>query len=294
MAILGINLEEVENFIFEIEKVKNKINEDKHYQNSVLNHQQDYIHIYNFIKYFIKFLNYSDLISVEKLYLYRVRKIKNNIPFSNKDDLIYPAPNIKQKDRMNNSKFRVLYVALNENTAIAETKINEDYIGKNFQLTKFSTKENLRIFNLGRFSELYFNSPRDSDFVKNNMISMFGFESDNLLKGFAALECAFTNIMYSTDDNYHILSSIFADVIFNEIQNIDAIMYPSTQNIYGKNLAIKKEFADSLEISYTSLNELKNVYKNGFYKYYTKMECLNFDDLYNLKYDKVENNSIYR
>ena len=124
---------------------------------------------------------------------------------------------------------------------------------------------------------------------------MFGSEyHDSTIQGYSALECAIADILYDTDKDYHILSSILADAIFTLNPDIDAIMYPSMQNRYGVNLAIKKESADSLEITYSSLNILKNAYPNGFYKYYTKMECLNFNNENNFEFTNVEGNAIYR
>ncbi len=293
MVIQGFNLDETEQFQNEISKLKNKLHENKNYRNDVINLGKNYTYIKDYFQKITKFFRYSSEAKIESLY--RIRTTKINKPFTSRKELIYPTPNLEHEDRMNNINFRVLYVSLNEHTALAETRINKDYIDKYFQLTKFSVKKTLKVFKLGRFSELYFNSPRDSDYVKNEMKSMFGSEyHDSTIQGYSALECAIADVLYDTDKDYHILSSILADAIFTLNPDIDAIMYPSMQNRYGVNLAIKKESADSLEITYSSLNILKNAYPNGFYKYYTKMECLNFNNENNFEFTNMEGNAIYR
>ena len=62
-------------------------------------------------------------------------------------------------------------------------------------------------------------------------------------------------------------------------KDLEVIMYPSMQNRYGINLAIKKECADLMKIEYSCLNKLEEVYQNGFFKYYLIVECLNFDNI---------------
>lgn len=293
MPTQGFNLDEAEQFQNEIAKVKCKLQYDINYRNDVINHGKNYNDIKEFFQKIIKFLQYSSEVKIESFY--RIRKTKTDKPFTSRKELIYPEANCNHKDRMNNTKFRVLYVSLNEHTAIAETRINENYISQYFQLTRFSTEKKLQVFKLGRFSELYLDTPRDSNDVKKQMKDMFGSENqDRTLQGYSALECAMADILYDTDKDYHLLSSILADAIFTKNPNIDAIMYPSMQNRYGTNLAIKKESADLLKIKYSSLNKLEKVHQNGFYKYYTKMDCLNFDDENNFEFNNVEGNAIFR
>lgn len=287
MAIQGFNLDEVEQFQNEISKVRCRLQYDIDYRNDVSHHGKNYNYIKEYFQKIIKFLQYSSEAKIESFY--RVRKNETDKPFTSRKELIYPEPNLNHKDRMNNTKFRVLYVSLNEYTAIAETRMDENYINQFFQLTRFSADKELKIFNLGKFSELYFDSPRDSDYIKQQMIEIFGSEhNDRTIQGYSALECAVADILYDRNNDYHLLSSILADAIFTLNPNIDAIMYPSVQNRYGTNLAIKKESADLLKITYSSLNILKNVYQNGFYKYYTKMDCINFDNEYNFEFNNVE------
>ena len=294
MAIMGCNLKEVIEFENEIEKVKCQIKYDTSYQTDIINHGKNYDNLKKYFQKFVRFFRYSTEVKVD--FVYRVRKCDINEPFTSRKDLIYPEPSKTQKDRMNNARFRVLYVSLNEYTAIAESRMNHDYINKYFQLTRFAVNKPLKVFKLGRFSELYLNTPRDSTMYKNELEQMFGSEyQDTTVQGYSALECAILDILYSTDKNSYILSSILADVIFTENKNIDAILYPTMQNRYGINLAIKKEFVDEyLTISYSNLNKLIDVYSHGFYKYNTIEECIKIEDENNLKFLKVNEQATYR
>ncbi len=293
MPIKGISLKEVNNIVNEIKELKCRLNCNMKSRDDILNYGVNYNKIKKSFQEITRYLNYTYDADISKFY--RIRKNKNNQPFKYKHELIYPEPNMNHTDRMNNTNFRVLYVSLNEHTAMAEVRIDDSYIGKYFQLTRFSTDKNLIVYKLGIFSELYLNSPRDSCFVKKKMKSMFGSEShDKTIQGYSALECAVADILYDTDENYYILSPILAEAIFDTNSKIDAILYPSLQNRYGMNLAIKKECADKLKISCTMLNKLDKVYPNGFYKYYTKKECLDFDDTKENKFYDVKENATYR
>ncbi|HAS8250600.1 TPA: RES domain-containing protein [Vibrio vulnificus] len=277
MTILAVNLDEVSQFINETTSIRDKIKNNKDFREGVLNQEQEYEVVKNHFIKFVSFLKYTQIINIENCY--RVRKKDNDTPFNKRVDVIYPEPNQSHQDRMNNTSFRVLYTSLNEFTAMAETRLNESYIDKFFQLTRFKVERELKVFRLGLFSELYLNSPRDSEFVKSQMKRLLGSENhDSALRGFAALECAIADILYDQGEDYHILSSIMADAIFSEIEEVEAILYPSLQNRYGLNLAIKKEVSDSLEISFTCLNKLVKVYENGFYKYHTLAKCTEFND----------------
>ena len=293
MAIMGFNLDEVKQFQNEIGKLKCKIKYDINYRNDILNHSNNYNHIKEYFQEISRYLQYTEKVDINDFY--RIRKNDTCEPFMTRKELIYPEPNIKHEDRMNNTKFRVLYVSLNEYTAMAETRIDNNYIGSFFQLTRFSTTTPLTVYKLGIFSELYLNSPRDSKYVKAKLKDILGSEEHDItIQGYSALECAIADVLYDTDEDYHILSSILADAIFTINPNVNAIMYPSMQNRYGVNLAIKKECADSLEISYSSLNQLEKVYPNGFYKYYTKMDCEDFNDEDNFKFNNVDGNATFR
>lgn len=268
MAIRGCNLNEVRQFNKEVNKLKRKIKNDEDYRNELLYQKANYEAIKEFFIEFLGFLRYAHDIKSDGYY--RVRKVEENKPYTTRKDLIYPEPNIEHQDRMSNTSFRVLYTSFHEFTAMSEARIDKDYIGQKFQLTKFSSKKQLKTYKLGLFSELYLNSPRDYDSVKEQVIRLFGSECpDKLIQGYSALECAIANVLYSQDDNHHLLSSILSDAIFTNFQrigkDIDAIAYPSLQNRYGMNFAIKKETADNLYITYSCLNKVKEVYQDGFF-----------------------------
>lgn len=291
--IKGCNLNEVGEFEKEINKLKEKLKENENLRNDIINGGSSYDKIKEFFRENCKFLNYIEKINGYDFY--RIRKNNSGKPFTFRKELLYPEANPNHKDRMNNKNFRVLYVSLNEYTAMAEARLDSSYIDKEFQLTRFSINNTLTVYKLGMFSELYFNTDRDSQYTQKVIKNIFNENiTDRLIQGYSALECAIADILYDKTEDYHILSSILADAIFSLNPSIDAIMYPSMQNRYGINLAIKKECADVLEIKYTSLNELVEVYKNGFYKYYTKMECENYEDKNNFKFVMVEGKCINR
>jgi hypothetical protein len=55
-----------------------------------------------------------------------------------------------------------------------------------------------KAFKLGQFNELYKNSPRDSELVNAKLTELFGSsDHDGTVKGYAALECAIADILYS-------------------------------------------------------------------------------------------------
>lgn len=293
MAILGCSMDEVEGFIAETNKLRNKLIDDSEYRNRVLLQKKDYIFIKDYFENFVRFLKYKKKITIDSFY--RVRKAEDSCPFTSRKEVIYPEPSLKHEDRMNNQSSRVLYVSLHEFTAMAETRIDHSFIKKQFQLTRFSTDKELNVFELGLFSELHFKSPRDSLYVKNWIKELLGSGNhDRTVRGYAALECAMADILYDQQNGYHILSSILADVIFAMNSDIDAILYPSMQNRYGTNLAINKEFADTLSVTYTSFNRLTDVYQNGFYKYLTLKECLDCRDPELFEFKDTGRQSCYR
>jgi len=276
MAIFGFNLDDTKKFELKVNKIREEIESNNNYKNSILNNEKEYISIKDYFKTVVRFLQYTSKVKIESLY--RVRKLDNENPYTDRDNLIYPPPNYQHKDRMNNILFRVLYVSLHEFTAMAETQIGKSYIDSYFQLTRFTTDREFTVYKLGQFSELYIDKPRDSEYVKNEMIRYFGSANyDMTIQGYSALECAVADILYDQRDDYHILSSIMADAIFSVNPSIDAIMYPSVQNRYGTNLALKKDIVDNLNISYTAVNQLDEVYSNGFFKYRTIQDCLKAD-----------------
>lgn len=260
---------------------------DVNYKEKVLLNGSEYAAIKSFFSDHLKFLQNTFDVDIENLY--RVRRLADKKPFINISELLYPPESIHHKDRMNNMSSRVLYVSLHEFTAMAETQLNESYISNYFQLTKFSAQRKFKTFRLGTFSELYTNTPRDSEFVESKMNEFFGSPNhDKTIQGYAALECAIADVLYDQEDEYHILSSIMADAIFTVNDSIEAIIYPSVKNRYGTNLAVRKELADRLVVKASFVNMLEDVYSNGFFKYQTVKECTGFFDTRTLEFSDVE------
>jgi hypothetical protein len=290
---MGCNLAEVGSFIDQIEKVREKIRQDESYRLDVLNHGEHYERLKKYLGNFASFLRYSE--EVHCNCFYRVRKTESDTPYKTVKDLKYPDPDVRHEDRMNNTSFRVLYTSLHEFTALAETRIDKNFIGKRFQLTKFSLDKPLKTYRLGMFSELYLNNPRDSEAVRERARDFLGSgDHDRTIQGYSALEVAMSNILYDKEKDYHILSSILADAIFSTGTNIEAIMYPSMQNRYGINVALNKESADALDISYSTMNRITEVHRNGYFRYATEMECTDFLESNNLIYTPVESGIMYR
>ncbi|EUB75218.1 RES domain protein [Pseudomonas sp. GM41(2012)] len=293
MAIWGCNLAEVRAFVEQSNILKTRISEDEAFRKEVLEHGRIYNEIKKYFCSFTSFLRYGSEISGGSFY--RVRKAKDGRPYGSRKELVYPDPSLEHKDRMNNTSFRVLYTSFHEFTAMAETRIGEEFIGQKFQLTRFTANRPLKVYRLGFFSELYSNSPRDSDYVKGKMRELFGADGfDRTIKGYSALECAMSDILYDQDDGYHILSSILADAIFSTNEDIDAIAYPSMQNRYGVNFAFKKESADLLQVSYSCLNKLTGVHNNGFFEYLTEMECFEFNNSDSFSFESTEGRVVCR
>jgi hypothetical protein len=267
MATHGFNLKQTRDFENRVLSLREKIALDIKYKEKVLQNGKEYSYIKKYFEDHLSFLRYTNETTIDRLY--RVRKLEDSIPFLEKSELIYPPPNSHHKDRMNNMSSRVLYVSLHEYTAMAETRINNSYIGKYFQLTKFGVNREFTVFKIGEFNTLYKDTPRDSEAFKAKMHHYFGHSLDSTIEGYAALECAIADILYDQKDDYHILSSIMADAIFTTNPSVEAIMYPSVQNRYGTNLALKKELADELIIKTSLVNKLEDVYRNGFFKYST-------------------------
>lgn len=267
--IWSISLDEVSHFNNEMAKLA-----DSSINNEILYREENI----RFIKQFLKFLNYHSSIDKNNFICYRVRKSNNKSPFTKKQELLYPPQNKITQGRMNSNNTSILYTSLHEFTAISESRLDE---GEYFQLTRFKTTKEINIFEIGRFSYLYFNCPRDTvsttELIKQNIGENY---TDSFIKEISALENAIINLLYRKDDNYQITAFI-ADAIFSEFSHIDAIMYPSMQNNFGINFAIKKEFVDNhMHIEYTNFNQLIKKYENGFFQYDTKQEaknCLNND-----------------
>jgi hypothetical protein len=293
MAIHGFNLDQTREFEKKVKELRDKLRCDAEYKKNVLEDESEYLKIRNFFSYHVEFLKYTSEVVIDTLY--RVRKLESLIPFTERKDLLYPPASIHHKDRMNNIFSRVLYVSLHEYTAMAETRLNESDIGVYFQLTKFCPNRNFIVFRLGQFNEIYKEMPRDSGRAKEMMNEWFGSPNhDGTIRGYAALECAIADIMYDQEDDYHILSSIMADAIFFVNSSIEGIIYPSVQNRYGINLAIKKSLADELEIRNSFVNRLEEVYSNGFFKYQTLKECNYINQNCALEFSDVNNEGYFR
>ncbi|WP_175762555.1 RES family NAD+ phosphorylase [Burkholderia anthina] len=293
MTIIGISLDEVKKFIAEIDKTREKIHRDESYRIDIQNHGKNYENIKKYLLTFSSYLCYTE--EARCMSFYRVRKSQGEEPYKTKKDLKYPDPDIKHEDRMNNTSFRVLYTSLHEFTAMAESRIDDSFLGKSFQLTRFFREKPLKIYRLGLFSELYLNTPRDSEFFKKNAATLLGIGNhEKTIQGYSALEVTMANILYDQEKDYHILSSILADALFSSGTNIEAIMYPSMQNRYGVNVAFNKESADALEIGYSAMNKIVEVHKNGFFKYKTQMECTDFSNPENLIYTPIDQHIAWR
>lgn len=287
MAVWGVNLEEVKNFTEQMNQLRDLLkNTSEEIQKiEILNKNKD------FIKNFIKFLKYSNVIDSKNFICYRVRKCLESKPFVDVRDLLYPPKEKTSLGRMNDSSTILLYTSFNEFTAISESRISE--IGSYFQLTKFEAEEDIKIFNIGRFSQILFNSPRDSLFMQEIIRAEIGDLSDGFIRGLSSLEQSIMDFLYNREEDYFI-SSYISNSIFSEME-VDAIMYPSMQNKFGTNFAIKKSFVDnSLKIVYSNFNELTEVYKNGFFKYDTKQECIDFSIPHTLNFNLLDKKNYSR
>lgn len=293
MPLMGCSLDEVRSFISEIEKVQKRIRQDEEYRSGIIEHERQYKEIKEYFISFSSFLQYREEVTCGTFY--RVRKSEAGTPYTTIKDLKYPDADVRHQDRMNNTSSRVLYTSLHEFTAMSECRIDSEFVGRKFQLTRFGSDKQFNVYRLGLFSELYLNNPRDSDFVKNRAQKFLGPGShDRTIQGYSALEIALANILYDQENNHHILSSVLADAIFSANADIDAIMYPSMQNRYGINVAFKKEFADALKIEYSSLNTIDHVYPNGFFQYSTELECVDFSLPDKLTYGSLNQRVTYR
>lgn len=292
---MGCSLQETTQFINTTTKIKERLRHKEEYLNDVKANGKSYQSIKEYFQNYTSFLKYSEEASCESFYRVRKYKDEDKDVYKKVSDLKYPEPDIKHKDRMNNTSFRVLYTSLHEYTAMSEARLDESFVGRKFQLTRFSRKTPLKIYRLGLFSDLYFNSPRDSNLFKKAIEQLLGDSNhDNAVCGYSALEAAMSNILYDQEDGYHILSSILADAIFSSNPEIEAIIYPSMQNRYGTNIALNQKSADALNVSYTSVNELTETHPNGFYRYVTKLECTDFSNSENLSYGEPPFKAMYR
>ncbi|MCH6141636.1 RES domain-containing protein [Klebsiella variicola] len=288
MAIWGVSLDEAEGVKNDIEKIFKIIQSNDEALDDLARGGDYYKRLKSYFCHWVRFVRTSSVIPSGTPF-YRVRRLdaNNENGVLNVSGLKY-APKGKAFGRMNNHSYNVMYSSYHEYTAISECRLKE---GDLFQLTRFKSKQPLNYFELGFFSRLYFTTPRDSEFFREQVQKTFGFKDamDSTVGGFAALESALMDGLYAIHDEPEIsyyLSSIIADAIFTEFEGIDAVMFPSLQQRFGVNLSFKECVADNLEVDYTCVNEIINKYTTGNYKYYTKLECTDFTkDI--LEYKKV-------
>lgn len=268
----------------ELNQLKEQINkvkellliEDSSYFKDLETQQLYYKKLKNYFIIILKYLKFENDLLRNKFY--RVRKCRNEVPHINIQYLTYPKISTSPR-RMNNASFPVLYVSFDIKTAINESKLKHN---ENFQITIFESRKSLKVFFLGGFSKLLHQYSINSEETQVEINRLFKKEmSIKVVEQLANLENEISNILYSNEQNYHLLSSVIADALFTLNQNIDAIMYPSLRNRNGMNLAIKGEIADTLTVTESSFNKLdENV--NNTYRYTQEMKCIDFSNKNNL------------
>lgn len=77
MALMGCNLDEVNAFITQAEKVKEKIYQDEKYRSDILDHGRNYDSIKKYLLAFTSLLQYSHEANCESFY--RVRRLEGGI-----------------------------------------------------------------------------------------------------------------------------------------------------------------------------------------------------------------------
>lgn len=281
MAIWVPSLKEVEAAAVSIEKIKNKILTDPNYKSELKIDSKEYLQIHEWFRQYCKFLQYYEYL--EPTIFFRVRPLDLDTPYTSPKDLNYKERDPLSLGRMNNPLIDVLYTSLSDQTAMLECNLNKAQVGKKFQLTRFRTTEKIKVYRLGIFADLYLNTGIDTSYRKEKFKHFLNEEkpSYRMLKGYAALETAFLDIMYadaeSNQDTY-LLSALLAHAIFNTNENrIDAIMYPSQKHRFGMNVAFKQEFADKINIFHTELKEIREIFSTGFFNCISIKECTQCD-----------------
>lgn len=278
------NLDQTETKKNEIEHIKNEI--IKNYANGkIVERINGFDDLMRYLKYMFT-LKESDL-----HYFYRVRKFNTNdvnkiTPYSNRSKLIYPSD--QNINRMNLKGEKILYTSINPMTAMAESRLEE---GDCFQLTKFKLKSDIHYYELGIFSEMYFNitsiNSRDSFFKGFTGAVEF---DDKLVKYNSALENLICDFLYDkkeSSDPYeayivpaHISKSIF------ELLCVEAIKYPTTLNRYGTNFVFNEKGTSKLDITHSSVMIIDKKYSNGFYKVRSIYESLSCKEQNNIIFNK--------
>lgn len=285
MAILLHDLDQTENKKIEIEALKNEILEKHRNKISV----KDITGIDNLIRY----LRYVFTLKENDVYhFYRVRKFNSNnpnevIPYSKRDDLIYPPK--QDINRMNLEGGKILYTSINPMTAMAEARLKE---GDCFQITKFKLKNDISYYELGIFSEIYFNitSINARDEVFRRFVGNIEFD-DTLVKYNSALENLICDFVYDKKENYHdyeayIISAHISKNIFKAL-SVEAIKYPTTLNRYGTNFVFNEQGTKKLDIIHTSAMMIEKRYSNGFYKVKSLYESSSCEDQNSIIFEKI-------
>ncbi|SFF38770.1 RES domain-containing protein [Kosakonia radicincitans] len=297
MAILEVSLDEAEQVSIDIATIFNDIKTNKDAMRDISEESYYYRNLKKYFQQWFKFLKYSSEIPVDTCF-YRVRPLGseniNGVP--DVAGLKYPQKGARF-GRMNNHSRNVMYASYHEYTAIAECQLKEN---DKFQLTRFKSQNPIKVFELGLFSRLYFTTPRDSKLFKDQVRKLFNMDDDldTTVRGFASLELALMDGLYAIDasrESVYYLTSVISDAIFTEFEYIDAIKYPSVHHRFGENFSFREKVADELEISYTCVNKIGKVYKNGIYKYYTRLECMDFStDVLEYKLVSEKDDATYR
>ena len=268
MATLLHNLDQTETKRSEIEKIKNKIIEN-HANGKFVKNIDGLDNLIRYLMYVFT-LKESDL-----HYFYRVRKFNtdnpNEIkPYLKRDELIYPP---KQNiNRMNLEGEKILYTSINPMTAMMESRLEEeDY----FQITKFKLKSDISYYELGIFSEMYFNiaSINSRDELFRGIVGEIEFD-DTLVKYNSALENLICDFLYDKKNHFKSLS-------------VEAIKYPTTLNRYGTNFVFNEKGTKKLDIIHSSVMIIEKKYSGGFYKVKSLYESSSCEDQNNITFEKI-------
>lgn len=297
MAIWGVNLEEAEYLQDSIVKIFNDVKGNEGALRDISRDSPYYRVLKDHFRSWIRFLRYSsDIPSGTEFYRVRPLNESNIDGVKSVSGLKYP-PKGASRGRMNNHSLNVMYASYHEFTAISECrlKVNDD-----FQLSRFKSQCPIKVFELGLFSKLYFTTPRDSAFFKEQVSGIFNVDkvTDSTIRGFAALESGLMDGLYAVGHSQELayyVSSLISDAIFTEFEDIDAIQYPSLQQRFGVNFSFRENVADELDVSLTCVNKISKVYRSGCYKYFTRLECSNYNsDTLEYKLVSEKPNHTYR
>lgn len=189
---------------------------------------------------------------------------------------------------MNLKGEKILYTSINPMTAMAENRLKE---GDYFQLTKFKLKGDIRYYELGIFSEMYFNitSINSRDDFFNGFTGEVKFD-DRLVKYNSALENLICDFLYDKkecSDPYeaYIVLAYISKSIF-ELLCVEAIKYPTTLNRYGANFIFNKQGTKKLDIIHRSVMMIEKKYSSEFYKVKSLHESFSCEDQNNITFEE--------